>query len=157
MSLTKIPLGRNNSVMTSLFPPRESLVVTSRLGTGNSRTFFYGACRHRQIVRCAATFVPNSLSYLLYARREYSTVCLAEWTALARHKARVFTPLYRSISEMLAPEHVRVLLRVERDRLLRVVACMAVHLPHGALATGGRPHPAPSWGSRTHPLTHPCL
>jgi hypothetical protein len=42
MSLTKLPLGRNNSVMTSLFPPRESLVVTSRLGTGNLRTFFYG-------------------------------------------------------------------------------------------------------------------
>jgi hypothetical protein len=42
MSLTKLPLGRNNSVMPSLFPPRESLVVTSRLGTGNSRTFFYG-------------------------------------------------------------------------------------------------------------------
>jgi hypothetical protein len=42
MSLTKLPLGRNNSVMTSLFPPRESLIVTSRLGTGNSRTFFYG-------------------------------------------------------------------------------------------------------------------
>jgi hypothetical protein len=40
MSLTKLPLGRNNSVMTSLFPPRESLVVTSRVGTGNSRTFF---------------------------------------------------------------------------------------------------------------------
>ncbi len=40
MSLTKLPLGRNNSVMTSLFPPRESLVVTSPLGTGNSRTFF---------------------------------------------------------------------------------------------------------------------
>ncbi len=38
MSLTKLPLGRNNSVMTSLFPPRESLVV----GTGNSLTFFYG-------------------------------------------------------------------------------------------------------------------
>jgi hypothetical protein len=33
MSLTKLPLGRNNSVMMSLFPPRESLVVTSRLGT----------------------------------------------------------------------------------------------------------------------------
>jgi hypothetical protein len=40
MSLTKLLLGRNNSVMTSLFPPRGSLVVTSRLGTGNSRTFF---------------------------------------------------------------------------------------------------------------------
>jgi hypothetical protein len=40
ISLTKLRLGRNNSVMTSLFPPRESLVVTSRLGTGNSRTFF---------------------------------------------------------------------------------------------------------------------
>ncbi len=42
MSLTKLPMGRNNSVMTSLFPPRESLVVPSRLGTENSRTFFYG-------------------------------------------------------------------------------------------------------------------
>ncbi len=40
MSLTKHPLGRNNSLMTSLFPPRESLVVTSRLGTGNSRSIF---------------------------------------------------------------------------------------------------------------------
>ncbi len=40
MSLTKLPLDWNNSVMTSLLPHRESLVVTSRLGTGNSRTFF---------------------------------------------------------------------------------------------------------------------
>ncbi len=40
MSLTKLPLGRNNSVMTSIIPPRESLVVTSRLGTGNLRNFF---------------------------------------------------------------------------------------------------------------------
>ncbi len=40
MSQTKLSLGRNNSVMTSLFPPRESLVVTSRLGKGNLRTFF---------------------------------------------------------------------------------------------------------------------
>ncbi len=40
MSLTKLPLGRNNSVMTSLFLPMESLVVTSRLGTGNLQTFF---------------------------------------------------------------------------------------------------------------------
>jgi hypothetical protein len=40
MSLIKLLLGRNNLVMTSLFPPRESLVMTSRLGTGNSRTFF---------------------------------------------------------------------------------------------------------------------
>jgi hypothetical protein len=50
MSLTKLPLGKNNSVMTSIFPPRESLVVTSRLGTGNSRTFFtvyITACRGR--------------------------------------------------------------------------------------------------------------
>jgi hypothetical protein len=40
MSLAKLPLGRNNSVMTSLFPPRESLVVTSRLGTGTREPFF---------------------------------------------------------------------------------------------------------------------
>ncbi len=46
MSQTKLPLGRNNSVITSLFPPRESLVVTSRLGTGNSLTFFYGVCTY---------------------------------------------------------------------------------------------------------------
>jgi hypothetical protein len=49
MSLTKLPRGRNNSVMTSLFPPRESLVVKSRLGTGNSRTFF---------LQCACSLLP---------------------------------------------------------------------------------------------------
>ncbi len=47
MSLTKLPLGRNNSVMTSLFPPMECLVVTSRLGTGNLRTFFYGVSKNK--------------------------------------------------------------------------------------------------------------
>ncbi len=52
MSLTKLPLGRNNSVMTSLFPPRESLVVTYRLGTGNSRTFFYGEKTWLSCCRC---------------------------------------------------------------------------------------------------------
>jgi hypothetical protein len=52
MSLTKLPLGRINSVMMSLFPPRESLVhvVTSRLGTGNSRTLF---------LRCSIVFKPD--------------------------------------------------------------------------------------------------
>jgi hypothetical protein len=49
MSLTKVPLGRNNSVMTSLFPLRESLVVTSLLGTGNSRTYFL-RCMHTSIL-----------------------------------------------------------------------------------------------------------
>jgi hypothetical protein len=43
MSLTKLLLGRNNSVMTSLFSPRESLVVTSRLGTGNFYGVYYRA------------------------------------------------------------------------------------------------------------------
>ncbi len=60
MSLTKLPLGRNNSVMTSLFPPRESLVVTSWLGMGNSRTFFYGvdhfACLIRNLRASPITF-----------------------------------------------------------------------------------------------------
>ncbi len=51
MSLTKLPLGRKNSVMTSLFPPRKSLVVTSRLGTGNFRTFFYGVGRKKDTGR----------------------------------------------------------------------------------------------------------
>jgi hypothetical protein len=48
MSLTKLPLDRYKSVMTSLFPPRESLVVTSRLGTGNLRTFFL-RCRYLEL------------------------------------------------------------------------------------------------------------
>ncbi len=43
MSLTKVLLARNNSVMTSLFPPRESLVVTSRWGRETREPFFYGA------------------------------------------------------------------------------------------------------------------
>ncbi len=36
MSLTKLPLGWNNPVMTSLFPPRESLIVTSNVN--NTKT-----------------------------------------------------------------------------------------------------------------------
>ncbi len=48
MSQTKLPLGRNNSVMTSLCPPMESLVVTSRLCTGNSRTFFLRCSRQNK-------------------------------------------------------------------------------------------------------------
>ncbi len=57
MSPTKLPLDRNNSVMTSLFPPRESLVVTSQLGTGNSRTFFYG-------VWCKQTGTATTVTHL---------------------------------------------------------------------------------------------
>jgi hypothetical protein len=48
MSLTKLPLGRNNSVMTSLFPPSESLAVTSRLGTGNLGAFFLRCIRSKE-------------------------------------------------------------------------------------------------------------
>ncbi len=68
MSLTKLPLGRNNSVMTSLFPPRESLVVTSWLGTGNSRTFFLrcSLCSHAHpwsclVLNCSCHYLSVSL------------------------------------------------------------------------------------------------
>ncbi len=40
MSLTKLLLGRNNSVMTSLFPPRESLVVIPA-GDGKIANLFF--------------------------------------------------------------------------------------------------------------------
>ncbi len=67
MSLTKLPLGRNNSVMLSLFPPRESLVVTSRLGTGNSGTFFlrciYLHMKHEAYIRGGKPF--RSFFYVL--------------------------------------------------------------------------------------------
>jgi hypothetical protein len=42
MSLTKLSLGWNNDVIYKLYPPRESLVSESRLGTGISKSFFYG-------------------------------------------------------------------------------------------------------------------
>ncbi len=48
--------------MTSLFPPRESLVVTSRLGTGNSRTFFLRCMLSHLII---SFFLPKSLLYQL--------------------------------------------------------------------------------------------
>jgi hypothetical protein len=72
MSQTKLRLGRNNSVMTSLFPPRESLVVTSRLGTGNSRTFFYGvwsigqSCKQRRSVISRGTIPNHSDRFFLF-------------------------------------------------------------------------------------------
>jgi hypothetical protein len=44
-SLTKLSLGGNNFYMTSLFPPRESLVSdipAGESGTGILKIFFYG-------------------------------------------------------------------------------------------------------------------
>ncbi len=83
MSLTKLPLGRNNSVMTSLLPPRESLVVTSRLGTGNSQTFF---------LRCG--FEPRVL------QAKFVMICDARITAAVTFSAvsssRTFVGILRS-------------------------------------------------------------
>ncbi len=45
MSLTKLPLGRNNSVMTSLFPPRESLESSLPAGDGKLANLFLRCCR----------------------------------------------------------------------------------------------------------------
>ncbi len=64
MSLTKLPLDRTNSVMTSLFPPRESLVVTSRLGTGNSQTFFLRCS-------CWGGSLLTGIRFTLCARHKY--------------------------------------------------------------------------------------
>jgi hypothetical protein len=66
MSLTKFPLGRNNSVMTSLFPPRESLIVTSRLGTGNSRIFFL-RCKGLDLLGLVQQIWPISQIFSEYA------------------------------------------------------------------------------------------
>ena len=40
MPLTKLSLGRKNLYMTSLFPPRESLVCAIQAGDGNIEKFF---------------------------------------------------------------------------------------------------------------------
>jgi hypothetical protein len=47
MSLTKLSLGGNNLYMTSLFPPRESLVSDIPAGDGNIKklfTVYYTVC-----------------------------------------------------------------------------------------------------------------
>ncbi len=78
MSLTELPLGRNNSVMTSLFPPRESLVVTSRLGPGNSRNFFYGVLYSIIVsIMCSAGSLATWLTHYhtKCIRYPYSNLC----------------------------------------------------------------------------------
>jgi hypothetical protein len=45
MSTTKLSLGGNILYMTSLFPPRESLVSNIPAGDGNIEKFFYGVVR----------------------------------------------------------------------------------------------------------------
>ncbi len=51
MSLTKLPLGRNNSVMTSLFPPRESLLWHPGWGRETREPFFTVYSTDRNINR----------------------------------------------------------------------------------------------------------
>jgi hypothetical protein len=89
MSLTKLPMGRNNSVMTSLFPPRKSLVVTSRLGMGNSRTFFYGVSAHRQtrirLIISVHFFICQGLRLIEYSYICMSTSLSAQFKGLASY------------------------------------------------------------------------
>jgi hypothetical protein len=58
MSLTKLPLGRNNSVRTSLFPPRESLVAN----------LFYGVARKSNIRKIIFQEGGGGLLYLILKR-----------------------------------------------------------------------------------------
>jgi hypothetical protein len=46
MSLTKLSLGGNNLYMTSLFPPRDSLVSDIPAGDGNIKKLFFTVCIH---------------------------------------------------------------------------------------------------------------
>jgi hypothetical protein len=69
MSQTKLPLSRNNAVMTSLFPPSESLVVKSRLGTGNSQTFFYGAVHGHWSAQAPFSMQPLSCTIPLKGKK----------------------------------------------------------------------------------------
>jgi hypothetical protein len=87
MSLTKLPLGRNNSVMTSLFPPRESLVVTSWLETGNSRTFFYGVCPRKWYCLISKNWLKGL--YQPGSKGVFGWACLRKWTAYV-YKSFIF-------------------------------------------------------------------
>jgi hypothetical protein len=55
MSLTKLPLGRNNSVMTSLFRSRESLGSDILAGDGKLANLFL-RCGAIQILSCGTHF-----------------------------------------------------------------------------------------------------
>jgi hypothetical protein len=96
MSLTKLPLGRNNSVMTSLFPPRESLVVTSRLGTGNSRTFFLrcmlGKIWQKGSLKTCSKFseVPTKFIYIFIERNKMKKISSKQVCS------KIFLPYYSS-------------------------------------------------------------
>jgi hypothetical protein len=50
MSLTKLSLGGNNLYMTSLFPPRESLVSDIPAGDGNIEKLFLRCRRPPELV-----------------------------------------------------------------------------------------------------------
>ncbi len=94
MSLTKLPMGRNNSVMTSLFPPRECLVVTSRLGTGNLRTFFYGVLYSITVLRYRSSILLNAFkpayftsgSFWIQPFRKRSVFVSTSHSALPKNK-----------------------------------------------------------------------
>ncbi len=80
MSLTKVSLGGNNLYLTSLFPPRESLVSDIPAGDGNIEKLFYGVCWWlctRSILNCPLFFV---IVYVCGRWRD--PVC--EWAASAR-------------------------------------------------------------------------
>jgi hypothetical protein len=94
MSLTKLPLGRNNSVMTSLFPPRESLLVTSRLGKGNSRTFFYGV----QYNECISIRILNMYNTLYYMYCKYCSTMEIRDSSIASRDFPVFIGYQNRIS-----------------------------------------------------------
>jgi hypothetical protein len=58
MSLTKLPLGRNNSVMTSLFPPKFGSDIPA--GDGKLANFFFTV--YAKLMGCLNLFFPLSKS-----------------------------------------------------------------------------------------------
>ncbi len=63
----------------SLFPPRKSLVVTSRLGTGNSRTFF---------LRCSFLDMSWFIASSLECKKLFLEPCV--WSQTCRQVTEVF-------------------------------------------------------------------
>jgi hypothetical protein len=93
MSLTKLLLGRNNSVMTSLFPPRESLVVTSRLGTGNSRTFY---------LQCTMNTDSTCRLFILPQQQQNNN----NWTASLDQQDYIFISLFHPRGTVMDSENL---------------------------------------------------
>ena len=118
MSLTRLSLGRNNLYMTSLFPPRESLVSDIPAGDGNiQKVFLRCKIMHIYILHCLLIYsiwyilcycIHNSISYwnvlYLHCYSLYVSVCRRCTAALLKLRTLISVHIIRYRKTKLSME-----------------------------------------------------